>query len=159
MASRRRADGSLPPLTLYRRWGARLAIMLRPEHAAVVRRAVKTFARYYGIRLSDVGGSWVTTAMRSAAPLSLTWQKKLYYTTQLPPGQITKKRPQGPPLTELIPALLQFWEDPVAHPLPQNAATVYLNAVFEAAAILNAYVAPFPGSSAFGNSWSSFVFS
>lgn len=148
MASRKRADGALGPLDLKSKRGRPPGVTLRPEHAAVIRRAVKAMTRYYGIRIGDLD-EWIATAMRSAAPLSVEVAVRLFYLVQLPPTRQTGKRPQGPSLAEVAPAVLRFSQDSDANPLPENAATDYLDAIFEAAAILNLYVAPFPGSAIF----------
>lgn len=152
-ASQSRSDGSVGRLDLeLKRRGRRPPVMLSPEHAAVVRRAVKTATRYYGIKISDLadGSRWVTTAMRSSTPLSLDVAVRLYRLVQVPPAHLTgKKPPQGPSLAEIAPTVLRFRDDPIANPIPDNATSAYLDSIFEAAAILNLYVTPFPGSAIF----------
>jgi hypothetical protein len=88
--------------------------------------------------------------MRSATELSLDKAVALFRLVQQPPLDLTgRKRPQGPSLVEIAPAVLRFRQDPAANPLPQNATADYLDSIFEAAAILNLYTAPFPGSAIF----------
>jgi len=136
-------------MDLERKRGRPSGIVLLPEHAAVVRRAVKAAARYFGLRVGDFG-PWVTTPMRSASQMSLDTAVKLFRHVQQPSaGLAAKKRPRGPSLVEMAPAVLRFRHDPIANPLPQNATTDYLDSIFEAAAVINLYTDPCPGSTMF----------
>lgn len=136
-------------MDLERKRGRRAGINLRPEHAAVIRRAVKAAARYFGLRIGDFG-PWVETAMRAKAKLSVEIATKLYHAAQRPSvALIAKRQPKGPSLAQITPPVRRFLEDPVANPLPQNATAEYLNSILEAAAILSLYVQPVPGSSMF----------
>ena len=129
--------------------GRPAGVTLIPEHAKVIRRAVKAAARYFGLRTGDFG-AWVTTAMRSASQMSLDTAIKLFRQVQQPPaGLVAKKAPRGPSLVEMTPAVLRFRDDPIANPLPQNATADYLDSIFEAAAVLNLYIDPCPGSTMF----------
>lgn len=129
--------------------GRPAGVVLIPEHAKVIRRAVKAAARYFGLRTGDFG-AWVTTAMRSASPMSLDTAIKLFRQVQQPSaGLIAKKTPRGPSLVEMTPAVLRFKDDPIDNPLPENATADYLDSIFEAAAVLSLYMDPCPGSAMF----------
>jgi hypothetical protein len=139
-------------LNLTPKRGRPAAHALLPEHAAVVRRAVKAAARYFGIQSTKLGDSpaGVREAMRTESPLTVRTAVKLFRAVQQPSAELTaKKRPQGPSLEEMQNALLRFRDDPLANPLPNNAAIDYLVAMSEAAAIINLYHCPLPGSSMF----------
>jgi hypothetical protein len=136
-------------LTLEAKRGRPPTVTLLPEHAAAIRRAVKAAARYFGMRIGDFG-NWVETAMRTKTKLSLDVATELFRAVQ-PPSvvSVAKKQPQGPSLADTLLAVHLFIEDPIANPLPDSPTAEYLKAVFEAAAILNLYRAPLPGSAMF----------
>ena len=126
--------------------------MLLAEDAEIVRSAVKAATRYFGIRLQDLdrGGKWVTVAMRNASPLSVEIAERLFLAVQRPDKLLVRGKPaQGPSLLETQKAIELHRNDPAAHPLQQNPAMDYINAIFAAARVVELYARPMPGSNIF----------
>lgn len=130
-----------------RRIGRPKGIVLRPEHAQWMRKAVKATAKYYGIRIRDlaVPSTWIVDAMRSGRPMSVAIAQRLFEIIEQPrPDLIGKKAPQGPSMAEV-------WKMVVSGGFGRskptiNPATEYLGYRMLAGFVMQRYVAPIPGT-------------
>jgi hypothetical protein len=126
--------------------------VLLPEHAEAIRRAVKATARYYGIRIQDIGGGSlnITEAMRSGSALSVVAAAQLFAEIQRPrPELVGKKKPQGLSMDRVTELMMQYVRDPKRTLIPLDPTVEYFGSVFYAGLVLTRYLAPNPGSAFF----------
>jgi hypothetical protein len=139
-----------PENPLTRRVGRPPRETLLPEHAEVVRRAVKAGARYYGIRLRDLGesGAWMADVMRSRAPMPVETAKRLMREIVSPnPDLIGKKRPQGMHLEDL--GRLMMGNELKPWIIKDDAAGQFFGYLAYAGLMLQPYAIPVGGTAFF----------
>jgi hypothetical protein len=122
---------------------------LEPEHAALLRSAVRAFIRYFGIRLQDLGGksNWLADAMRKERPISVATALRILDLMRPTPELIGKKKPQGQPVSEVVRLLLDRQGDSTK--LPSGAAADYWINFALATTTMERYVVPIPGTALF----------
>lgn len=130
------------------RRGRPASATLYPEHAELIRKAVKAAAKYYGVRIEDLGrpSKWIIDAMRTTRPLSVAAAVRLIDAIDhIDPSLIGAKVPQGPTLEEMWSASRQAQSDSAVKP-SLNPTIEYFGSTFLAHLILERYTAPIPGS-------------
>jgi hypothetical protein len=134
-------------------------VTISSEDAKIVREAMKLAARYYGIRLQDLGpgGSWITRAMRTKAPMSVETGLALHtFITHPKPGLVGKKRPQGTPTGKIMQRYITLRQETGEElsseafgEVEDDVGARFMGFANMAALMLQKYRLPFPGTAVF----------
>jgi hypothetical protein len=127
------------------------------DEAKILREAVKLSARYFGIRLQDLGPGWIAAAMRKKAPLSVEVALALLKCISGPQPQLVgKKRPQGISNKEVFERLIERGKAPEDSPASEYFKDVKDDVGFKRYALVNfaslimmKYQLPQPGTAVF----------
>jgi hypothetical protein len=141
------------------RGGRPPSVTITPEDAKIVREAAKLAARYYGMRLQDLGpkGGWITSAMRTKAAMSTETALALLKLIVHPkPGLVATRRPQGTPTRDVLRRFVDIQNETGQTPPPESYDEVKddVGARFMAFAnmaglLLQKYQMPIPGTAVF----------
>jgi hypothetical protein len=132
-------------------------ITIAPEDAKILRDAVKLTAKYFGIRLQDLGDpSWMAAAMRKKAPMSVeTAFELLDIITHPKPELVARKRPQGSSTAMVMRTLLEKSADAESRGdqdyewAKEDVAAQYFAFCNFAGLIMMKYKMPLPGTAVF----------
>jgi hypothetical protein len=140
-----------------RRAGRPSNINIDAEDAKILRETVKLHARYFGIRLKDLGPGWITAAMRKKAPLSVETALALLKCITYPDSKLVGKRhPQGTSNKEVFELVIDRTKAAEGSPKPGSFEDVKDDVGFRrygfvnfASLIMQKYQLPMPGTAVF----------
>jgi hypothetical protein len=124
------------------------SVKLLPEHADLIRLAVRKSCAYFGIKIRDLGrpSKWIVDAMRTGRPMSLYTAERLIALTQRPdPDLVGGKPTKGPSLAETSNMLLTLKPEGGDRPEFHTPAMEYISTTFFAGLHLTRYRNPLPG--------------